>query len=107
MGRTQGKWPGETVSHYGCGGAAVALVNAAFVGRVQTGPSSSASDAPPGGMPLRTCWVSAYGYQDAIRHGSASPAGVEGSGASVPCDGVGPEPSFHSRTVPSQPHGPG
>ena len=44
MGCTQGEWPGETVPDYGCSGTAVARVNAAFVGRVQGGPSSSASE---------------------------------------------------------------
>ena len=44
MGCTQGEWPGETLPDHGCSGAAVARVNAAFVGRVQAGPSSSASE---------------------------------------------------------------
>ena len=50
MGCTQGEWPGETLPDHGCSGTAVARVNAAFVGRVQAGPSSSASgsDTPTG-----------------------------------------------------------
>ena len=63
MGCTQGEWPGETVPDYGCRGATVAPVNPAFVGRVQGGPSSSASEgATRSGLPLRTFWVSAYGH---------------------------------------------
>ncbi len=48
MSGTQGKWPGETVPDYGCSGAAVARVNAAFVGRVQACPSSSVPEGAPG-----------------------------------------------------------
>ena len=68
MGCTQGKRPGETVPDYGCSGAAVARVNAAFIGRVQASPSSSASEgATRTGLPLRTYWASAYGHQGAMR----------------------------------------
>jgi hypothetical protein len=80
VGCTQREWPGETVPDYGCSSAAVARVDAAFVGRVQGGPSSSASEgATRTGLPLRTYWASAYGHwrairhQGAIRHGPASP----------------------------------
>ena len=67
MGCTQGKWPGEIVSDYGCSSAAVAIVNAAFVGRVHWSFLVRFSVASPLGVPLRTYWASAYGYQAAIR----------------------------------------
>ncbi len=62
MGCTQRQWAGETVPGYGRNGAAVACVNAAFVGRVQAGPSSSASEsATRTERSLRTYWLAAYG----------------------------------------------
>ena len=81
MGCTQGKWPGEIVSDYGCSSATVAIVDAAFVGGIQTWSFLVRfSGASRTGTPLRTYWVSAYGYQAAIRGRPASVVGVEDSG---------------------------